>query len=361
MPRHTSTSKWVRATYEISSPDLEKSAKAICRGQTIGNPTVTAFYETDAIQNRHLAKATWTSTGRMTVEYPRVNFGKEGVNYLMSVLMGGQMDVGIIEGCKLVGIDLSALGKLLPGPRYGVEGVRKLIGAYDRPLIGGIVKPKIGMDADQFSNVVYQMAKGGCDFIKEDEILANQKWCPAKERIRLVAKKLGDLPTLYAPCITGDGAEVLRKARQAQDWGASAIHLNVWCGLGAYRDVRRKVKLPLFFQKSGDRLWLTGPYAIDPLVWCQLINAIGCDFAHVGMYGGYLSEQLGELKQKVEALDTTIPSFSCGATPQSVPQLQNLFGNNIMISSGGYMCGHPEGPEKGAREFHEAIQAVAVH
>mgnify|MGYP001612480734 FL=1 len=349
-----SANQWVRARYELKTDDFEKAAIAIVRGQTIGNPSIRAGYESEELVKKHLARYKKTDSGACEVYFPKRNFGHEGVNYLLSVLMGGQCDIDLIQECRLVDLDISALDSFRK-PRYGVKGIRDLIKVYDRPLIGGIIKPKIGMTPQQVADVCYQMADGGIDFIKEDEILADQAWCPMSERIPMVAKALSKYRVIYAPCITADGKEVLRKARKAVDLGATAVHLNIWCSLGAYQELRRRVNIPIFFQKSGDKVWTTGPYSIDFKVICKLVNAIGCDFAHVGMWGGYMAEQVGELKERILALGNTLPSFSCGVRPEHVPKLRTLFGNDIMISSGGYIGGHPAGVTEAVKEFRRQL------
>lgn len=291
----------------------------------------------------------------MDIYYPKRNFSREGANYLLSVLMGGQMDIDIIHRCRLVDIDLTAFSARWTGPRFGMTGIRKILGVHGRPLFGGIVKPKIGLTPQQVADVCKEMADGGIDFIKEDEILADQEWCPLRQRVPLVAKALQGYRVIYAPCITGDGREILRKARVAREFGATGIHLNIWCGLGAYVEMRKLINLPLFFQKSGDKVWTTGPFSIDFKVICKLINRIGCDFAHVGMWGGYMAEGYEELKMRIQALGNTVPSFSCGVRPEHVGKIRKLFGNDLMISSGGYLAGHPKGVSAAVREFHAQL------
>ena len=352
--RH-SPKRFVVATYEVKTDNLTKAATAIARGQSIGNPTISALGESQELVDTYCAKIRYLAEDRIEIYYPKTNFGREGINYLMSVLMGGQCDIDLIRSCKLVNADFTALSKRLHGPQFGIDGIRNITEAYNRPLIGAIIKPKIGIPPQKVADIAKQMADGGADFIKEDEILADQRWCLMKRRIPLIAKALQGYKTIYAACITGDGNEPVRKAKLAKNLGAGAVHLNIWASLGAYREVRERVHLPLFFQKSGDKVWTTGPYSIDFKVICKLVNMIGCDFAHVGMYGGYMAEPLEELRQRMKALGNTVPSFSCGVKPEHVPKLRELFGNDIMITSGGYVCGHPKGITQAVKEFRNQL------
>ncbi|MGA2147074.1 MAG: RuBisCO large subunit C-terminal-like domain-containing protein [Bryobacteraceae bacterium] len=54
------------------------------------------------------------------------------------------------------------------GPRFGVEGTRRLCGVWGRPVIGTIVKPSVGLTAESTAAVVGELAAGGIDFIKDN-------------------------------------------------------------------------------------------------------------------------------------------------------------------------------------------------
>jgi len=345
-------SKKIIAKYEIESKDLKQAAHDICIGQSIGNPSRRTAYDNEL--GSYVPTYRFVGQNVVEVAFPASNFGKDfHINYMMSVLMGGQMDIDHITKCRLVDLDLEDVRENFPGPRYGIEGIRKMIGVHGRPLVGGIIKPKIGLSIIQLCDVVKQMADGGVDFIKEDEILNFQEWCPMEERVHAVSKVLEGYNVIYAPCCTADDPRFpLHKVK--------AIHINWWCGLGHYRIMRLHVPYApaIFFQKSGDKVITTGPYSIDYAVICKLVNWVGCDFAHVGMLGGYMDEGPLELRRRVVALGNTLPSFSCGATPESVEEIHKLFGNDIMVTSGGYIHSYQHGITKAVQQFRRACEKV---
>ena len=351
------TMRFVKALYEVQAEDQRQAGEEIAWGQSVGNPYIRAIGDSPKLIAKHKARILKQEGGRMLVGYPLRNFGiQDGANYLLSVLMGGQCDIDNIRGCRLVELEMpELLKKRYLGPRYGMQGIRKMTGAYDRPLIGAIVKPKIGLTPVEVAKVAVELAEGGADFIKEDEILSNQSWSPFLKRVKEVSEALKGSKVVYAPCITSDPDRILRRAYYAESMGMKAVHFNLWAGLGMYATLRRKTNLALFFQKSGDKVWTTGAYSIDYAVICQLINLIGCDFAHVGMYGGYMSEQVGVIAKRISALGQTIPSFSCGAHPGLVRKLVSQFGNDIMITAGGSVHGHGMGCRAGVKAFRDAI------
>ena len=59
----------------------------------------------------------------------------------------------------------------------------------NRPLIGTIVKPKLGLTTQHHAKVAYEAWVGGLDLVKCDENLTSQKFNPFKERIKLCLKK----------------------------------------------------------------------------------------------------------------------------------------------------------------------------
>ena len=71
------------------------------------------------------------------------------------------------------------------GPKFGVEGMRKCLGVYDRPLVNAMIKPNIGWTPDEGAEIFYHAAKGGVDVIKDDELMpADADFCPLEERVK---------------------------------------------------------------------------------------------------------------------------------------------------------------------------------
>src|SRR5207245_4175430 len=190
----------LKAIYELKSSQIEKAAHAIAVGQSVGNPYIRNSRESPELVKKHGATVESIVGGRVTIGFPAVNFGpRDGIAYLMSVLMCGQMDIDVIESCKLLDIEFGPLLARFPGPRFGLERIREMTGALDRPLVGGIVRPKIGLAPEQLAGVCYEMADGGADFIKEDEILGDPPWCPRKTRVPAVWEARTRFQTRYAP------------------------------------------------------------------------------------------------------------------------------------------------------------------
>src|SRR3990167_6435621 len=57
------------------------------------------------------------------------------------------------------------------GPKFGIAGIRKTLNIYNRPLLGTIIKPKLGLNPEEHAKVAFEAWLGGCDLVKDDENL----------------------------------------------------------------------------------------------------------------------------------------------------------------------------------------------
>lgn len=117
-----------------------------------------------------------------------------------------------------------------PGPKFGVEGIRRRLGVSDRPIAFTALKP-MGLPTESFVEEAYRCALGGVDMIKDDHGLANQTFSTFKDRIRAVcevidrAEKETGKRTAYVPNLSGRCSEIMDRVRFAEDCGAGGIML----------------------------------------------------------------------------------------------------------------------------------------
>jgi ribulose-bisphosphate carboxylase large chain len=275
--------------------------------------------------------------------------------------MGGQMDIDIVEKCHLLKIELPDIVKnRFLGPKFGINGIRNFIDCHNKPILGGIIKPKIGISPNILLKMVKEMVEGGVNFIKEDEIMANPACCPIDDRVPLIMNYLKDKKVIYSVCINSDPLYVLERVKKVKNLGANSVHINFWSGLGIYKSIR-DLDLDLFihFQKSGDRVITNKAhdYHISWDVICDLAGLMGVDFIHAGMWGGYLSDNEKDLKTTLDILRkrNVMPALSCGMNPGLVQAINKRFGNDYMANVGGAIHGHPGGSKAGAKAMRQSI------
>ena len=131
-----------------------------------------------------------------------IDFATDGIAHLLVNMMGGQLDIESITKCHVLNIEFpqSVHDKFL-GPKFGIRGIRKFTGVKDKPLLGAIVKPKTGIDAQTLLKMVQELVEGGVNFIKEDEILSNPSFCSIEERVPLIMEYLKDKDVIYLSLI----------------------------------------------------------------------------------------------------------------------------------------------------------------
>nr|WP_272209758.1 hypothetical protein [Marinicella sp. W31]MDC2875585.1 hypothetical protein [Marinicella sp. W31] len=82
---------------------------------------------------------------RVTLSWPMATVGLS-VPHLSIVIGGNLFELKDFSGLRLDDIRLpEAFLAAGPGPRFGIEGTRRLSGVHGRPLIGTIVKPSVGL------------------------------------------------------------------------------------------------------------------------------------------------------------------------------------------------------------------------
>jgi len=366
------TSKYILCRYFLSSKtSLRDAAWSLSIGQSVGNPNVRNHWETDELFENHSCfvigdeeDLKLKKEGKVTIAFPIANtdFETDGVSHLLCQFMGGQMDIDIVTKCHLLNVVFPKHieEKYFMKPRFGISGIRDFTNTHNKPLFGGIVKPKIGVSSDTLLEMVKEMVEGGINFIKEDEIMSNPACCPIEERVPKIMNYLKGKNVVYAVCINSDPLHVIDRVKRVYELGANAIHINFWSGIGVYKSIR-ELDLPIFihFQKSGDKV-LTNKshdYHISWDVICDLAGLMGVDFIHAGMWGGYMSDNEDELSHTLSVLHNrgVMPALSCGMHAGLIEAINERFGIDYMANVGGAIHGHPLGSKAGARAIRQSI------
>src|SRR5689334_339151 len=140
----------------------------------------------------------------------------------------------------------------LPGPRFGVPGLRDVVGVPERPLTCAALKPQ-GLSADRLAAVCETLALAGIDVIKDDHGLADQAYSPFAERVHACQRAVDRAfaatghRAVYAPSVVGSPHRVTAQVRIARDAGARALLLAPsLLGLPAFAEVvRGDIEVPI--------------------------------------------------------------------------------------------------------------------
>jgi ribulose 1,5-bisphosphate carboxylase large subunit-like protein len=258
------------------------------------------------------------------------------------------------------------------GPRFGLEGVRGWLGpdAAGRPLLGGIVKPSLGLGPAEVAATAAALARGGCAMIKDAALLADPDWCPLAERVPAVAAALASVgrPVLYAAHVSGPVDTLLDRAAAAVEAGATAIMVNAFAtGIDAVRAVAAAGPgVPVLAHRVGAGPIVRNPeVGVDGAVLCELTRIAGADLVQIGGFGGKLFDTHDEVARNLAACRRPlggarrpVPVNGGGVWAGSTPAVLDAAGHDVMLLLGMGAYEHPGGPEAGARSVKEAIAAV---
>jgi ribulose-bisphosphate carboxylase large chain len=199
----------IQATYLIETPLALETAAAALAGEQSSGTFVPVPGETAELKQRFAARVDKVTPlekvsapalpgGRSTSGiFQRaevvVSWAVENMGYnlptLVSTIQGNLYELQQFTGLKLLDFELPpSFAQHFRGPQFGVAGCRKLTKVDDRPLIGTIIKPSIGLSPRQTADLVHTLVEAGIDFIKDDELMANPPHSPFDERVDAIMR-----------------------------------------------------------------------------------------------------------------------------------------------------------------------------
>ncbi len=309
------------------------------------------------------------------IAYPIELFEPANMPNILSSVAGNVFGLKALKNLRLLDMKLpKLLTESFKGPAYGLTGIRELLKIPERPLVGTIIKPKLGLNTKDHSRVAYEAWLGGCDIVKDDENLSSQKFNPFDDRLTqtLESRDKAQSETgerkVYMVNITGDTNLMLERAQKVVDQGGEYIMIDILtCGWAALQTLRdQNFKLVIHAHRAGHAAFTKNTrHGISMRPIAVVARIIGVDQLHVGTVVGKMSETKTEVldnidacKAELDGLKPVMPVASGGLYPQLVPALIDTFGNDVVIQAGGGVHGHPMGSIAGAKAMRQAVDAV---
>ncbi|MHA1652066.1 MAG: RuBisCO large subunit C-terminal-like domain-containing protein, partial [Candidatus Helarchaeota archaeon] len=317
-----------------------------------------------------------SNEGIVKIAYPLELFDPEvgGIPNLLSIVAGNLFGLAGLDTVKLMDLELpKKFIQLFPGPQYGIDKIRKLVGTstHRRPHVGTIIKPKVGLTPKDTAKVAYEAASGGLDLIKDDETLTSQTFCPFEDRLTAVMEKL-DLvkeetgkTVLYAINISATYDKLFELADFAKDNGANCLMIDILTtGFSAVQILAQdSIKLPIHIHRTMHGALTEGLHGVSMMVIAKLTRLCGGDQLHTGTAAGKmgLAKDIPEIQKINEflrsdwyGLKTIFPVASGGVHPGIVPINIEYLGTDLVIQAGGGVHGHPNGTRAGAKAMIQA-------
>ena len=313
---------------------------------------------------------------RVTLSWPLANLGPSLPN-LVATVAGNLFELRQFSGLRIEAIRLPReFARPYPGPRFGIDGTRRLTGVHGRPLIGTIVKPSVGLDPQATADLVDTLIGAGVDFIKDDELQSDGPACPFEARVRAImpvierhADRTGR-KVMFAFNLTGEIGEMRARHDLVRALGGTCVMASLnSVGLAGMIELGRFATLPIHAHRNG---W--GYLSRAPLLgwsfpaWQVAWRLAGADHLHVNGLRNKFSEDDDSVIASARAclaplLDDApclvMPVFSSGQTPdQAADTWQRLGSADLIYAAGGGIMGHPGGPAAGVGALREAWDAA---
>jgi ribulose-bisphosphate carboxylase large chain len=313
---------------------------------------------------------------RVKIAHPHRNFGPKLPNLLTAACGEGAFYSPGISVIKLLDIEfpISYL-QHFEGPKFGIEGLRDILGVYDRPLFFGVIKPNIGLPPEPFAELAYQSWLGGLDIAKDDEMLGDVEWSPLSERAeklgkaRLESERITGEKKIYLANITDEVDRLVELHDIAVERGANALMVNgMTTGLSAVRMLRKHTKVPLVAHFDFIAPFTHISYfGVHSKVITKLQRLVGFDTIIFPGFGARMKTTDSEVMLNVQEclkplghLKKSLPvpagSQWAGSTAVLYKKLETI---DFGIVPGRAVFEHPMGPRGGAASLRQGWEAVA--
>jgi ribulose 1,5-bisphosphate carboxylase large subunit-like protein len=387
-------------TYRIETPgSVEAMAQKIASDQSTGT-FVAVQGETEELKARVAARVVAIrmlpptdlpsfgpvagETGPFNVAEADIAFPLDAIgtdlSALMTIAIGGAYSIKGLSGLRIVDMKLpDAYADAHPGPQFGLAGSRRLTGVQDRPIIGTIVKPALGLRPHETAEIVGELIGSGVDFIKDDEKLMSPAYSPLSARVEAIMPRILDheqktgKKVMYAFGIShADPDEMMRKHDLVVKAGGNCAVVNInSVGFGGMTFLRRRSNLVIHAHRNGwDILTRHPSLGMDFKVWQQFWRLIGVDQFQINGIGVKYWEPDDSFVESFKAVTTPIfsPADCClpvagsGQWGGQAPETYRRTGRTVdlLYLCGGGIVSHPDGPAAGVRAVQQAWQAAVA-
>ena len=319
------------------------------------------------------------------IAYPLDLFERGNITQLLSGLAGNVFSMKVIKNLRLLDIEFpQKYLNAFSGPAYGIEGVRRILIIDQRPIIGSIIKPKLGLTARQHAKLAYDIWMNGIDLVKDDENLTNMRFNLFRDRVKYVLdlKRKAETKTgqkkMHVFNVTGPADVMLERAKLVKRSGGRVVMIDlVACGLDNVDFLRRQnLGLILHGHRAGHSMFTKNSrHGMTMLLLAKLARLTGIDQLHTGTVVGKMEvteQTVKKINQSMvedwfgvnnqsddwSDIKPVLPIASGGLHPGLVPDLVKILGHNIVINFGGGLHGHTDGSIAGARACRQAVDAV---
>ena len=384
------------ATYLIETPLAVERAAAALAGEQSSGTFIAVPGETAELKQRFAARvekitllenvATPSLPGgrpaggfqraEIVVSWPVENFGFN-LPALVSTVQGNLYELAQFSGLKLMDLELPpSFAGHFRGPKFGVAGTRQLTSVHQRPLIGTIIKPSIGLTPAQTAELVKTLVAAGIDFIKDDELMADPPHSPFAARVDAVMRVINDhaertgKKVMYAFNVSDEMEAMQRHYEKIVTAGGTAamISLNS-VGLAGAKKICDLGVLAIHGHRNGWGMLNRHPWlGIEFSAYQKLWRLAGVDQLHVNGIANKFWESDDSVVRSLEACAklllggmSVLPVVSSGQWGgQACETFRRTRTVDLLYMAGGGILAHPAGPAAGVRALQKWWEAAVA-
>lgn len=331
---------------------------------TVNQPSIPSEKNNSAQYHQAIVKVSWS------VE----NFGYN-LPVLISTLQGNLYELRQFTGLKLMDIDFpDSYVQHFRGPKFGIDGCRKLTSVQDRPLIGTIIKPSIGLTPEQTAEMVQTLGDAGIDFVKDDELLSSSANSRFEERVEAVMKVVNALADktgkkiMYAFNLSGEIDEMTRRYETIVKAGGTCAMISInSVGLSGVKKICDIGELAIHAHRNGWGMLTRHPLlGIDFPAYQKIWRLTGVDQIHVNGIQNKFWESDDSVVQSIEAClkpmangYSVLPVVSSGQWGgQAFETWRRTKTVDLLYMAGGGIMAHPMGAAAGVASLQQAWKAA---
>jgi ribulose-bisphosphate carboxylase large chain len=362
---------WLSVLYRVRAPDakVQAIAHALALEQSVELPIEAIhdpFVAQDIVGRVESVRKQDDGVHAVTIRLATETTGLD-LAQTLNMLFGNS---SLHEHVELADVSLPPdLLARFPGPRFGIDGVRRLCGVAGRPLTCAALKPQ-GLPVERLAELCYTFAQAGIDVIKDDHGLADQRYSPfaarvvaCQQAIERAARATGRR-AIYAPSLVGAPSALSSQARIAREAGVRMMLVApALVGMPAFAElVESTLDVPVLAHPAFAGAARMSP----PLVIGKLFRLIGADAVIFPSFGGrfsYSQHTCGEIVRESRApwahVKATLPVPAGGITVERVPEVVRFYGNDSMLLVGGSLLAAGERLLERTREFVDLVAKSA--
>jgi len=385
----------ITATYYIETPYAPEKAAAVLAGEQSSGTFVAVPGETEELKQRFAARVesvdlletvnepaipgATSATGKYNRAIVKISWSIENFGYnlpvMVSTLQGNLYEITQFTGLKLMDIELPpSFESRFSGPSFGIVGCKKLTGVNDRPSIGTIIKPSIGLTPEQTAAMVKTLAEAGIDFVKDDELLSSSANSNFNDRVDAIMKVINahadktGKKVMFAFNISGEIDEMLQRYEKILQSGGTCAMVSInSVGLSATKKICDQKQLAIHAHRNGWGMLTRHPLlGINFKAYQKIWRLAGVDQLHVNGIQNKFWESDDSVVASIEAClkpmynhKTVLPVVSSGQWGgQAFETYRRTKTVDLLYMAGGGIMAHPMGAAAGVTALQQAWKAA---